>query len=104
LIPGDNDIYYFRRNNTRVTAPVNFDDYSHLVGTYDGSFIYVYQDGVEVERADATDEVVDNDAEFRIGETDNWGRYEGLVDEVAVYDYRLTPARIRAHFQAGRGQ
>lgn len=104
LIPGGNEVYFFRRNSVRATAPVRFDTYSHLVGTYDGSFIYLYQDGEEVERADATDEMPALTTEFIIGETDNWGRYEGMVDEVAVYDYRLPPERIRAHYQAGRGR
>jgi hypothetical protein len=104
LIPGGSEVYYFRRNSLRVSAPLRFDGYSHLVGTYDGSFIYIYQDGEEVARQDATDDVPDMTAPFRIGETDNWGRYEGMVDEVAVYDYRLLPDRIRAHYQAGSGR
>jgi hypothetical protein len=31
-----------------------------------------------------------------------WSVLEGDFDEVAIYDYALPPARVNAHYEAGR--
>ncbi len=32
---------------------------------------------------------------------EQWKDFEGVIDEVAIYDYALPPARIAAHYAAG---
>jgi hypothetical protein len=102
-IPTDPVVFYFRRNGLRASAPLSVPaaDYAHVVGTYDGYVIRLYVDGTLVDSEDSIEEVDDIAASFIIGEAANWGRYDGAVDEVAVYDYQLTPAQIGSHLRAG---
>ena len=50
--------------------------------------------------------VVDNPAALRFGARSNGNGSEcfaGYLDELAIYDYALSDARISAHYQAGIG-
>lgn len=74
----------------------------HVVATFDGEALQLYLDGI------ATGPVrscpVDLDGErrtLRIGsKPEGIEGFEGVVDEVAIYDRALSPVRIRAHFEA----
>jgi|GEM_PF-6870403 len=84
-----------------------FGEWYHLVGTYDGATQTkrFYVNGSLM--ATAVDGVNPNTARpLRIGAgaTEGGGNYwfNGLVDEVAVYDTVLSPDRIADHYRAGR--
>src|SRR5262249_42010243 len=75
----------------------------HIVGGYNGSNIILYVNGA----AGATNAVagsgfIPNSTQpFRIGATTIPNRtFDGSVDEVAVYGTILSPATIKAHFDA----
>jgi hypothetical protein len=37
---------------------------------------------------------------FRIGGATNYDDFVGIIDELAIYDHALTPARVAAHWEA----
>ena len=41
-------------------------------------------------------------AALTIGRSYNWGRHTGVIDEVALYDKALSPARVCAHYDVGK--
>lgn len=77
---------------------------NHLVGTYDGSFVRLYVNGVmHFEQAKVGVVGPYNGNGLGIG-----GLFDGtatqatgIIDEVAVYDHALTPERVAAHYAAG---
>ncbi|MCP5525754.1 MAG: immunoglobulin domain-containing protein [Verrucomicrobiales bacterium] len=78
----------------------------HLAGTYDGATKRFFVNGQQVGSAQVG--FVPNDFDvLRIGAgatespTGNYF-FEGTVDEAAVYDIALSPARILTHYLAGR--
>lgn len=86
----------------------SLDTWTHLVVTYSGALAILYMNGVEVQRngGDVSDPIGDEAGSFSIGDSapGQFYKFDGLIDELAVYDHELPPARVLAHFQAARPQ
>jgi hypothetical protein len=78
-----------------AALPVNA--WTHLAATYDGSTLRVFVNGVEVGSEPVSGNVVKSANVLSIGGSLVWGEYfEGLIDEVRVYNRALTAAEIDA--------
>lgn len=75
----------------------------HVVGTFDGTNIKLYVDGVQIGTAACTGNVRTTAQKICIGSfnesTSN--RFNGVLDEVAYYGTALSAARVLAHYDAG---
>jgi hypothetical protein len=81
--------------------PFTWDNQWHqIVGVYDGLQLRLYVDGVAKVGTAATGPIGDSATRpLRLGQFSGGGfPYTGALDEVAVYDYPLTSAQIRAHY------
>ncbi|MFO1499238.1 MAG: LamG-like jellyroll fold domain-containing protein [Verrucomicrobiota bacterium] len=81
------------------------DEWTHLVGTFDGTTKRFYVNGVEV--ATSTPPFgpnTENPLRFGAGRSETDGDYffEGDVDEVSVYAKALSATQVVTHFVAGR--
>jgi hypothetical protein len=76
--------------------------FHHVAGTYNGSVMRVFLDGVEVGNL-AVQGTVDAGDEVQIGATDSGALavLDGLLDEITIYDRALLAAEIQAIFAAG---
>lgn len=74
----------------------------HVIATFDGEALQLYVNGVAT--GPVRDCPVELDAgrrPLRIGsKLDGSLGFEGVLDEVAIYDHALSPVRVRAHFDA----
>ena len=81
-------------NDANVKVPLNAgatktDEWVHLAGTYDGSEMKLYENGVEIGALDQTGSVYDSDTVLAIGRWNGDGGTfyaEGLIDEVVVFN------------------
>jgi hypothetical protein len=75
----------------------------HVVGTYGAGVQRLYVDGVQVASASLSGAITANANDLTIA---SWGgtkeRFDGTIDEVAVYRTVLTASRVAAHTTAGR--
>jgi hypothetical protein len=92
-------------DNVTAMVPITT-AYHHTVATYDGAMLLVYVDGQQAAGLpDAT--VIGNFAMSAfIGAGPDPGNldinyFRGRIDEVAVYDHVLAPARIQVHYTIG---
>jgi hypothetical protein len=97
-------IYQERTGNNHVATSVvaiPLNEYSHVVGVYDGAAMLIYIDGLLRVSTPTTDPMRDFNARVLIGCSipDQWCFY-GDIDEVAVYDRALLDVTIAAHFAA----
>lgn len=84
---------------------VAVDEPSHVVVTYDGFSIVVFHNGAQVASGSGDQQMAPNDRTMMIGARSLYNgidEFDGIIDEVAIYDYPLPPARVTAHFEAGR--
>ena len=85
---------------------VVLEEWQHIAGVADGTMLRVYLNGVEVD-AVPYDGTINNGTGQGLGLGEAFGgpasgiRYNGLVDELAIWNVPLTPAEIESHFLAG---
>ncbi len=75
----------------------------HVVGSYDGAHVRIYLNGAPAGSLDLTGGIgPDAGGELSIGSWDDRQEFvDGTVDEVALYDEALSPARIDDHYDVG---
>lgn len=89
-----------------TTAGPSVGSFQHFVATFDDATVRLYIDGVE--RASGTGAgtiAVDNGAlAFADSAVSQFFKFDGDLDEIAVYDKALPAARVSAHFAVGIGR
>lgn len=77
------------------------DTWYHLAVTYDGATIRLYQDGSQIAFRSGSLSTVLNANGLTIGNRPPTGYFDGLIDDVAIYDRTLSPAEISTIYSAG---
>jgi len=83
---------------------VNDGKWHHIAGVYDGRNMYIYIDGEVDSTQPASGPIGTNDHPVYIGENaEMTGRFwNGLIDDVRVYNGALGPAEIKALYNEGK--
>jgi len=77
------------------------DDWRHIALVAESGNSKIYIDGIEVSSNTATFASVNSASSIRIGSGYAGGRFfNGLIDDVAIYDHALSSADINRHFAA----
>jgi hypothetical protein len=70
--------------------------WTHLAATYDGANLRLYVNGVQVGALAQTGNMVTSTRALRIGGNTVWGEYfNGLIDDVRIYNRALSAAEIQ---------
>jgi len=81
---------------TRGTAGLPASTWSHLASTYDGATLRLYVNGTQVSSRAVSGAIALSSGELRIGGNTIWGEYfNGLIDEVRVYNRALTAGEVQ---------
>lgn len=87
----------------RVSAAPILNRWTHIAGTYDGTQLLLYLDGVAVGgRPDSRAQLVKSGHLYVGTKNLQGGVIKGAIDEVAIYDRALSASRIAAHVAAAR--
>ena len=94
-------------STTSVTssATVSTSGWTHLVTTYDGTNLKLYVNASPTPTA-ATYSPVSSPTPLVIGAgygTAIQSSFKGYIDEVAIYNYALSPTQVTAHYNSGKG-
>jgi serine/threonine protein kinase len=92
----------FPSNTTLFVPPLN--QWTHIALTYDGTWIKLYANGKTVGQESKTGNINGDGTPFNIGgrANDNGiGKFNGLIDEVEVFDRALSLKEIQGIFKAG---
>ena len=88
--------------DARRAVPVN--RWSHLALTYDGATLRLYVNGSQVSSRATTGTIKRTTDPLWIGGNHPYGEYfQGLIDQVRVYDRVLSPADVRAEMSTPSG-
>ncbi len=79
-------------------------EWHHVAGVYDGKKMYVYMDGALDASQEASGAINTNDARLQIGGNTAVGDrfWNGLIDDVRVYNYGLTEGQIQQLYREGK--
>src|SRR2546430_15227356 len=103
-----NKVYFYDSDypgqEVTSTTSVNDGNWHQIVGVYvAGANKYIYVDGAPAEASNASRPLVVDDAKFVIGGVDSDGTpgsaFTGLIDEVQIYNYALSPSEVDFLFQ-----
>ena len=85
------------------TSPVVKNQWTHLVGVYDGTSLIFYINGVATATVSGSGFLANSANDLFIGgdPATGHGYWEGYVDEVAFYPTALSAAKVLAHYQVG---
>lgn len=87
------------------TAPMPLNTWAHFVGTWDGTILRIYRNGVQTATYTPPGGVwaaAPAGAILRLGSRYDGGvSFQGRLDEIAVYPTALSAAKILAHYTAG---
>lgn len=76
--------------------------YSHVVGVWDGTNIFIYLNGTSAASAAAAITLANAGFSLNIGRSPtNANYFPGAIDEVAIYNYALSATQISNHYSAG---
>ena len=83
---------------------VNDGAWHHVAGMYDGEKMYIYIDGIVDVSQPASGAIATNDHPVFIGENaEMTGRFwNGMIDDVRVYNYALSEGQITALYNEGK--
>ena len=88
----------------RAGALLPLDAWSHVAATYDGSTIRVYRDGTEIATEPVIGTITASSGPLQIGGTQLWSEwFEGMIDEVRVYNRALSVAEIKTDMETRVG-
>ncbi|MFC2058153.1 DNRLRE domain-containing protein [Chloroflexota bacterium] len=94
---------YMRAFSTNTT--VNTGIWYHIAYTYDGANVRAYLNGELKSTTAYTDALVTSNDSLFFGKSRFAGvyniRFDGILDEVAIYDFALPPDEIERHYQDG---
>jgi fibronectin type 3 domain-containing protein len=83
-------------HDLRGTSQLPLNAWTHLAATYNGSTLALYANGNQVASAAATGAIGSSTSPLRIGANTVWGEaFNGLIDEVRVYNRALSGAEIQ---------
>jgi hypothetical protein len=83
--------------DTRGTAQVAANVWTHVAATYDGLNLRLYVNGVQVSSRALSGNMVVSTGALRIGGNNIWSEwFAGLIDEVRVYNRALTVTEVTA--------
>ncbi len=91
--------------NAGHSAPLN--TWTYLVATFDGTNARLFENAVLVSSnsgGDAAGPIADVSGSLVLGDhvPAQFFKLDGRLDELAIYDHALDPARIQAHYDAAR--
>ena len=75
--------------------------WDHLVGVYDGSKMYLYQNGILQSTVVKSGNIGLSANSFKVASMTSYGKFNGLIDEVKVYNYARTAEQIMQDYNAG---
>lgn len=90
---------------TMPQADISLDEWHHFVLTYDQTNLKIFMDGEEKNSGGLSGDITYDGKNFEIGRYSGTGPYfDGLIDEVLVYNKALAPTEVKALYELKVGK
>ena len=79
------------------TSNLPLNTWTHLAGTYDGSVMRLYVNGIQAGTFSVSGNMATSNSPLRIGGNNVWPEFfSGKIDEIRIYNRSLTQAEIQS--------
>lgn len=95
LIKISNNLYFAEIGSNLIA-----DTWYHVVGTFDGSNVRVYLDGVLIDTSPAVGSMDDDGLGLRIGSDDSGKEFDGQIDDVRIYNRPLSNMEVLVLYES----
>jgi fibronectin type 3 domain-containing protein len=86
------------------TTALGLSTWTHLAATYDGAALQLYVNGVQAASVAFTGSITTSTGALRMGGNNIWGEwFQGLIDEVRVYNRSLSATEIQSDMATSVG-
>ena len=93
-------VYIGGEQNATGTAQLPLDTWTHVAVTFDGTSLRLYVDGTLTNTTAISGAMSGSDGPLRIGGNAIWNEwFDGLIDELRIYDRALSPTEIQTDMQ-----
>jgi concanavalin A-like lectin/glucanase superfamily protein/Big-like domain-containing protein len=97
-------VYIGGDRSARGTSQIGLGTWTHLAATFDGAVVRMYVNGVQVGTRSITGSITTSTGALRLGGNTIWGEwFDGLVDEVRIYNRALSTTEIQDDMTAPIG-
>ena len=94
--------FFVNGSNTKVDAPLNVGEWSHVVGTFDSTTLRLYVNGMLVSTKPYSASVKYSSQPLVIGAGGGRRSYwNGALDEIAIYERVLSAQEVLRHYRKG---
>ena len=94
----------FSPNPLNAASALTANAWSHLAGTYDGATMRLYVNGVQAASRAQTGAIATSTNPLQVGGDGIYGQFfQGMIDEVRIYNRALTPAEIQTDMSTPLG-
>jgi hypothetical protein len=92
-------------NSYFVLAPMVFDVWQYIVGTYDGTSVRIYKNSIEINNRDHTLPISHGTENLFIGKHGNLNYYwKGGISNIRIHNRALTSQEILQNYNATKGR
>ncbi len=78
-------------------------NWHHIVGTYDGTIMKIYADGELVDSYTVSGSIISKPSfPVILGTSQNIYYFNGLIDEVRIYNRALSAEEIKRHYEMSK--
>jgi hypothetical protein len=90
------NVFVAAEQETRGTAALALNTWTHVATTYDGTTLRIFVNGVQASSLAVTGGIKSSTGALRIGGNNIWGEFfSGLIDEVRIYNRALSAAELQ---------
>ncbi|MGI6278199.1 MAG: DUF2341 domain-containing protein [Patescibacteria group bacterium] len=92
------------RNSHIATDSVEQNQWDHWVFLFDSGNTKIYKNGVEIySGSDSQTSITSSNSDYYIGyREEGYNNFNGLIDQILIYDYARTPAQIAWDYNRGK--
>lgn len=100
----ESNVFVGGSNRTTEGAALAANVWTHIAGTYNGTILRLFLNGVEVASSTVSGSISTSSGPLRIGGNSIWGEFfEGWIDNVRIYNRALTLTEIQANMNTPVG-
>lgn len=94
--------FWINEFTNKVVVPFSYNEWQHVVGTYDGEDMKIFNNGVLIDQKEYTLPITQGTEVLRIGKPINFSyMFNGIIDQLMIWNRTLSANEIKMLYEQG---